>query len=116
MKRLKKIMAMLLLMLLVASPVVLAASQPVEVQAAAKTVLKNKYYGYENGKRVCNQWRTIKVGNRSFRFYFDKNGRAYHADRNYVGTTGIVVKKINGRYYGFDYQGHMMKGIRCGII
>ena len=42
MKRLKKIMAMLLLMLLVASPVVLAASQPVEVQAAAKTVLKNK--------------------------------------------------------------------------
>ena len=115
MKRLKKIMAMLLLMLLVASPVVLAASQPVEVQAAAKTVLKNKYYGYENGKRVCNQWRTIKVGNRSFRFYFDKNGRAYHADRNYVGTTGIVVKKINGRYYGFDYQGHMMKGIRCGI-
>ena len=33
MKRLKKIMAMLLLMLLVASPVVLAASQPVEVQA-----------------------------------------------------------------------------------
>ena len=94
MKRLKKIMAMLLLMLLVASPVVLAASQPVEVQAAAKTVLKNKYYGYENGKRVCNQWRTIKVGNRSFRFYFDKNGRAYHADRNYVGTTGIVVKKL----------------------
>lgn len=72
----------------------LAASQSVEVQAAAKTVLKNKYYGYENGKRVRNQWRTIKVGNRSFRFYFDKNGRAYHADRNYVGTTGIVVKKL----------------------
>ena len=45
-------------------------------------------------KRIRNQWRTIKVGNRSFRFYFDKNGRAYHADRNYVGTTGIVVKKI----------------------
>ena len=42
MKRLKKIMAMLLLMLLVASPVVLAASQPVEVQAAAKTVLKKQ--------------------------------------------------------------------------
>ncbi len=114
MKKFKKIMAMLLFMLFVATPVVAAATQPVTVQAAAKTVLKNKYYAYENGKKVRNQWRTIKIKGKSYRFYFDKNGKAYHANKNSMGKTGVLVKKIKGQYYGFDYQGHMVKGLRCG--
>ena len=121
MKKFKKVFAVLLLMLLVTAPVVTAATQPVTVEAAAKKKtklkkVKGKYYAYENGKKVCNKWRTIKVGKKKYRFYFDKKGRAYQADRKLLwATTGVVVKKINGRYYGFDYQGHMMKGIRGGI-
>ena len=114
MKKFKKVMAMLLLMLLVAAPVVSAATQPVTVEAATKTVLKNKYYAYEKGKKVRNQWRTIKVKGKNYRFYFDKNGKAYHANKNMMGKTGVIVKKIKGKYYGFDYQGHMVKGLRCG--
>ena len=72
MKRLKKIMAMLLLMLLVASPVVLAASQPVEVQAAAKTVLKNKYYGYENAKEVAISGVQLKLATEVLDFTLTK--------------------------------------------
>lgn len=119
MKRLKKVMAMLLLMLLVAAPVVSAATQPVTVEAATKTKLKKvkgKYYAYEKGKKVCNKWRTIKVGKKKYRFYFDKKGRAYQADKYAMGKTGVIVKKIKGKYYGFDYQGHMVKGLRGGFI
>lgn len=117
MKRFKKVMVMLLLMLLVAAPVASVATQPVTVQAATKTKLKKvkgKYYAYENGKKVCDKWRTIKVGKKKYRFYFDKKGRAYQADKYALGKTGVIVKKIKGKYYGFDYQGHMVKGLRGG--
>ena len=119
MKKFKKVFAVLLLMLLIAAPVVTAATQPVTVEAAARTKtklkkVKGKYYAYENGKKVCNKWRTIKVGKKKYRFYFDKKGRAYQANKAAMGKTGVLVKKIKGKYYGFDYQGHMVKGIRGG--
>ena len=119
MKKFKKVFAVLLLMLLVTAPVVTAATQPVTVEAAAKKKtklkkVKGKYYAYENGKKVCNKWRTIKVGKKKYRFYFDKKGRAYQANKAAMGKTGVFVKKIKGKYYGFDYQGHMVKGLRGG--
>lgn len=119
MKKFKKVFAVLLLMLLVTAPVVTAATQPVTVEAAAKKKtklkkVKGKYYAYENGKKVCNKWRTIKVGKKKYRFYFDKKGRAYQANKAAMGKTGVLVKKIKGKYYGFDYQGHMVKGLRGG--
>lgn len=76
--------------------------------------VKGKYYAYEKGKKVCNKWRTIKVGKKKYRFYFDKKGRAYQANKAAMGKTGVLVKKIKGKYYGFDYQGHMVKGLRGG--
>ncbi len=108
-----------MLMLLVASPVVIAATQSVDGEAAAKKTgtekSKRQVLRLRKRKESLQQWRTIKVGKRRYRFYFDKKGRAYQADRAMWATTGVVVKKIKGRYYGFDYQGHMVKGIRCGI-
>ena len=106
-------------MLLVKAPVVTAAPQPVTVESAAKKKtklkkVKGKYYAYENGKKVCNKWRTIKVGKKKYRFYFDKKGRAYQANKAAMGKNGVLVKKIKGNYYGFDYQGHMVKGLRGG--
>ena len=31
-------------------------------------------------------------------------------DRDMVGKYGILMKKINGKYYGFDVSGHTVKG------
>ena len=33
-----------------------------------------------------------------------------------VGKYGILMKKINGKYYGFDVSGHTVKGIRVGSV
>ena len=98
MKKFKKVFAVLLLMLLIAAPVVTAATQPVTVEAAARTKTKLK---------------KVK-GKKKYRFYFDKKGRAYQANKAAMGKTGVLVKKIKGKYYGFDYQGHMVKGLRGG--
>ena len=52
MKKTRKILAVALFLLLMLTPVV-SVSQPVTVQAAAKTTLKKsggRYYAYENGK------------------------------------------------------------------
>ena len=80
MKKFKKVFAVLLLMLLVTAPVVTAATQPVTVEAAAKKKtklkkVKGKYYAYENGKKVCNKWRTIKVGKKKSGTYGKRPSR-----------------------------------------
>ncbi len=36
--------------------------------------------------------------------------------RDMVGKYGILMKKINGKYYGFDVSGHTVKGIRVGSV
>ena len=61
-------------------------------------------------KRILDE--LIKVGKKKYRFSFDKKGRAYQANKAAMGKTGVLVKKIKGKYYGFDYQGHMVKGLR----
>ena len=104
MKKFKKVFAVLLLMLLIAAPVVTAATQPVTVEAAARTKtklkkVKGKYYAYENGKKVCNKWRTIKVGKKKYRFYFDKKGRAYQANKAAMGKTARIMLKIRRKRY-----------------
>lgn len=116
MKKAKKFLALALFLLLMLTPVV-SASQPVTVQAATKTTLKKvngRYYAYENGKKVCNSWRTIKVGQKSYRYYFGANGAAYQANRDMMGRYGVLVKKIKGQYYGFNYLGRMAKGVCVG--
>lgn len=116
MKKTRKILAVALFLLLMLTPVV-SVSQPVTVQAAAKTTLKKsggRYYAYENGKKLCNAWRKIKSGKVSYTYYFGANGAAYQADKEMMGKYSVIVKKIKGQYYGFDYLGHRVKGVRVG--
>ena len=42
------------------------------------------------------------------------NGAAYQASKEMMGRYGVIVKKIRGQYYGFDYLGHRVKGVRVG--
>nr|WP_296081809.1 hypothetical protein [uncultured Blautia sp.] len=116
MKKIRKILAAVLVLMLMLTPVV-SVSQPVAVQAAAKTTLKKsggRYYAYENGRKLRNTWRTIKSGKKKYTYYFGSNGAAYRASKEMMGRYGVIVKKIKGQYYGFDYLGHRVKGVRVG--
>lgn len=119
MKHSKKILAVVLCMLMMLTPLASVAGT-VTVQAATQTVKVKKdqktgnRYGYDkNNKKVTQQWGVTASG---YRYYFGKNGAAYQADQDMVGKYGILMKKINGKYYGFDVSGHTVKGIRVGSV
>lgn len=117
---LKKLLLFTLLFAL-AQGVVITSSYTTETVQAAKVKkgLKKEgkyYYYYVNGKRVKNQWKTVKVKSNgktvSYRYYFGKNGRAYAAPNlksDYGYKQNIVVKKIGKYYYGFNRYGRMVK-------
>ena len=106
MKKTKRFLAVVLCMLLMLTPLAVVA-ETVTVQAAEPQTVKvkldkktGKRYGYdENNQKVTQQWGVTAKG---FRYYFGKNGAAYQADQDMVGKYGILMKKINGKYYGFD--------------
>ena len=120
MKKTKRFLAVVLCMLLMLTPLAVVA-ETVTVQAAGPQTVKvkldkktGKRYGYdENNQKVTQQWGVTAKG---FRYYFGKNGVAYQADQDMVGKYGILMKKINGKYYGFDVSGHTVKGIRVGSV
>ena len=120
MKKTKRFLAVVLCMLLMLTPLAVVA-ETVTVQAAEPQTVKvkldkktGKRYGYdENSQKVTQQWGVTAKG---FRYYFGKNGAAYQADQDMVGKYGILMKKINGKYYGFDVSGHTVKGIRVGSV
>ena len=120
MKKTKRFLAVVLCMLLMLTPLAVVA-ETVTVQAAGPQTVKvkldkktGKRYGYdENNQKVTQQWGVTAKG---FRYYFGKNGAAYQADQDMVGKDGILMKKINGKYYGFDVSGHTVKGIRVGSV
>ena len=120
MKKTKRFLAVVLCMLLMLTPLAVVA-ETVTVQAAEQQTFKvkldkktGKRYGYdENNQKVTQQWGVTAKG---FRYYFGKNGAAYQADQDMVGKYGILMKKINGKYYGFDVSGHTVKGIRVGSV
>lgn len=120
MKKTKRFLAVVLCMLLMLTPLAVVA-ETVIVQAAEPQTVKvkldkktGKRYGYdENNQKVTQQWGVTAKG---FRYYFGKNGAAYQADQDMVGKYGILMKKINGKYYGFDVSGHTVKGIRVGSV
>ena len=67
-----------------------------------------KRYGYNaKGKMIKNQWGKSSSG---CIYYFQKNGAAYQADKDFQGRYGIVIKKIDNKYYGFDVYGHRVTG------
>lgn len=120
MKKTKRFLAVVLCMLLMLTPLAVVA-ETVTVQAAGPQTVKvkldkktGKRYGYdENNQKITQQWGVTAKG---FRYYFGKNGAAYQADQDMVGKYGILMKKINGKYYGFDVSGHTVKGIRVGSV
>ena len=120
MKKTKRFLVVVLCMLLMLTPLAVVA-ETVTVQAAEPQTVKvkldkktGKRYGYdENNQKVTQQWGVTAKG---FRYYFGKNGAAYQADQDMVGKYGILMKKINGKYYGFDVSGHTVKGIRVGSV
>lgn len=120
MKKTKRFLAVVLCMLLMLTPLAVVA-ETLTVQAAEPQTVKvkldkktGKRYGYdENNQKVTQQWGVTAKG---FRYYFGKNGAAYQADQDMVGKYGILMKKINGKYYGFDVSGHTVKGIRVGSV
>lgn len=120
MKKTKRFLTVVLCMLLMLTPLAVVA-ETVTVQAAGPQTVKvkldkktGKRYGYDkNNQKVTQQWGVTAKG---FRYYFGKNGAAYQADQDMVGKYGILMKKINGKYYGFDVSGHTVKGIRVGSV
>ncbi len=98
MKKTRKILAVALFLLLMLTPVV-SVSQPVTVQAAAKTTLKKsggRYYAYENGKKLCNAWRKIKSGKVSYTYYFGANGAALSGRQRNDGKIQCNCQKDQG--------------------
>ena len=114
----KRILAVVLCMLLMLTPLATVA-ETVTVHAAETQTVKvkldkktGKRYGYDaNDQKVTNNWGVTSSG---FRYYFGKNGAAYQADKDTVGKYGILMKKIGTKYYGFDVNGHTVQGIRVG--
>lgn len=82
-----------------------------------KTLVKKisgKYYGFNSlGRARTNTFCNVKLkkGKKTFtyRYYFGANGAAYAGKKSY-GTAEIAVKKIKGKYYGFNLNGNMVKG------
>ena len=113
MKHSKKILAVVLCMLMMLTPLASVAGT-VTVQAATQTVKVKKdqktgnRYGYDkNNKKVTQQWGVTASG---YRYYFGKNGAAYSGSVK-LGVKTPAVKKIGTKYYGFDTNARMLKGI-----
>ena len=119
MKSIKKLLLVVLCLSLLQVPAVSFAG-PATVSAATtqKGLVKENgnYYYYLNGKKIKNTWRNITAKNskgvkETNRYYFDKNGKAYKAPYNKEAKYSFVVKTIGGKKYGFDQEGHMIKGV-----
>ncbi len=79
-------------------------------QAEAAGTVKNatvrksgKYYiGYKsNGKKIRNKWGIVKVGSKTYTYYFDKKGRAY------TGVHAIGENATDTKLYFFSSKGRL---------
>ena len=68
-----------------------------------------KLYYYQNGKPVKNKWKTVK----KHKYYFGKDGAAYQAPKPADKTCNVNKYKIKGKYYGFDTNGWLVKGLNA---
>mgnify|MGYP004641533899 FL=1 len=124
MKKWMKILAVVFCLLMVQIPVLEPVASVQTVQAATTSKVKaglkkenGQYYYYVKGKKVKNTWKTVTVTNSktgkktSCRYYFTATGKAYKGGTAW-GENYITVKKIGGKYYGFNKYAQMVKGIR----
>ena len=71
------------------------------------------YYVNANGAMVTNSWVAVEPGEDDYEddapdhywYYFGANGKAYKA-----GDSGLSIKTINGKKYGFDQDSKMVYG------
>ena len=71
------------------------------------------YYVNANGAMVTNSWVAVEPGEDDtdddapdhYWYYFGANGKAYKA-----GDSGLSIKTINGKKYGFDQDSKMVYG------
>ena len=70
-----------------------------------------KYYVNANGAMVTNSWVAVEPGEDAdddapdhYWYYFGSNGKAYKA------TSGLSIKTINGKKYGFNEDSRMVYG------
>ena len=71
------------------------------------------YYVNANGAMVTNSWVAVEPGDDDYEdnapdhywYYFGSNGKAYKA-----GDSGLSIKTINGKKYGFDSDSKMVYG------
>ena len=69
-------------------------------------------YYIENGKAAVNTWQTVEEKTGKFTYYFGAKGKAYKADSiSGMRTTKVAIKKVEGVKYGFDEDGHSVKGL-----
>ncbi len=111
MRKLKRILAVLLCLVMIQAPVQIF-TQAAEVQAATKKQVKystkdEKYYYYENGKRVKLKSKWVTVSGR--KYYFGKEGYAFAAPKEEGVTYNIITKRIGSKTYGFDSKARMVK-------
>lgn len=120
MKRWKRVLLFLLCLMMLQAPILsdYTGITATTVQAATKNGLVKKgknYYYYKKGKMVKNAWKTVKttVNGKTvkYRYYFGKNGKAYRATTSYNCTYNVVIKKVNGKKYGFDTKGRLAAGV-----
>lgn len=112
MKKLKRILAVLLCLVMIQAPIQIF-SQTTEVQAAVKREVKynskaKKYYYYENGKKVDKRGEWITISGKGT-FYMCKDGYAVSAPKEDGVTYNIITKKIGGKTYGFDSKARRVK-------
>lgn len=114
MKKWKKLLITALCCLMLQMPEAVLANAVVTETAvtqvsssSSKTVLNglvkkgSKRYYYKNGVKQKNRWVKVK----GYYYYFGKNGVAYAAPNDSAYKQNIIVKKINGKTYGFDRSG-----------
>lgn len=75
----------------------------------------SSYYGFDkNGHMIAGKFQNVKIKSGSktvtYRYYFTSSGKAYAGKKTAAGTE-ILIKKINGKQYGFLEYGRMAKGI-----
>ena len=83
------------------------------VKATGLTKIGSDYYYFDRyGVVVKNKWgKSLKDGSHRYTFYFGKNGKAYKAPSNeYFSSTAVKKIKIDGKYYAFDEDAHMVTG------
>lgn len=122
-RRFAQLVLMITMLFCLTFGTVCAQAATTATTTTAKAAVKNgwkkeggQYYYYVKGKKVKNTWKTVTVANKTtgkkmtYRYYFSNTGKAYKGG-TFFGENYLLVKKIGGKYYGFNRYAQMVKGV-----